>query len=75
MRRGAAELVVGGAKSASGDSNETVRVRMDRLDRMVNLTGELVITRSRFQIVARQPAAPAAYARIGGERRGPVSRH
>jgi chemotaxis protein histidine kinase CheA len=54
----------GGAKSGAGASagapkkaaaeNETVRVRMDRLDALVNLTGELVIARSRFQLVARQ---------------------
>jgi len=45
----------GGAPASGGSpANETVRVRMDRLDRMVNLTGELVITRSRFQIVANQ---------------------
>lgn len=37
--------------SKSGDSNETVRVRLDRLDKLVNMTGELVITRSRFQLV------------------------
>ena len=53
-RRASAEAAAASVKSAGGDSNETVRVRMDRLDRMVNLTGELVITRSRFQLVARQ---------------------
>lgn len=37
----------------SGET-ETVRVRMERLDKLVNLTGELVITRSRMQLVARQ---------------------
>lgn len=42
------------APAGGSDSNETVRVRMDRLDRMVNLTGELVVARSRFQLVARQ---------------------
>lgn len=43
------------AKAASGgESNETVRVRMERLDRMVNLTGELVVARSRFQLVTQQ---------------------
>ena len=42
------------APAGGNDSNETVRVRMDRLDRMVNLTGELVVARSRFQLVARQ---------------------
>lgn len=36
------------------DANETVRVRMERLDKMVNLTGELVVARSRFNLVARQ---------------------
>jgi two-component system chemotaxis sensor kinase CheA len=41
------------AAPPNGDSNETVRVRMDRLDRMVNLTGELVITRSRMHLVTR----------------------
>lgn len=35
------------------ESNETVRVRMERLDRMVNLTGELVVARSRFQLVTQ----------------------
>ncbi|MCA8977835.1 MAG: Hpt domain-containing protein, partial [Planctomycetes bacterium] len=44
------EPVVAVAAGKPG-ANETVRVRMDRLDRMVNLTGELVIARSRFQIV------------------------
>lgn len=39
---------------ANGDANETVRVRMERLDKMVNLTGELVVARSRFNLVARQ---------------------
>jgi two-component system, chemotaxis family, sensor kinase CheA len=41
------------SKNAQAEANETVRVRMDRLDRMVNLTGELVVARSRFQLVAR----------------------
>ena len=36
------------------DANETVRVRMERLDNLVNLTGELVVARSRVQLVARQ---------------------
>lgn len=40
--------------NANGDANETVRVRMERLDKMVNLTGELVVARSRFNLVARQ---------------------
>lgn len=40
-------------KKAAAET-ETVRVRMDRLDALVNLTGELVIARSRFQLVARQ---------------------
>ncbi len=46
----------GGPKAAgkAASENETVRVRMERLDKLVNLTGELVITRSRFQLVARQ---------------------
>lgn len=48
-----------GSSSRRGDSNETVRVRMERLDRMVNLTGELVIARSRFQLVVQQ-ARPLA---------------
>lgn len=47
-----------GAAAAGGAgadaANETVRVRMERLDSMVNLTGELVVARSRFQLVARQ---------------------
>lgn len=43
----------GPARRTSGEANETVRVRMERLDRMVNLTGELVIARSRFQLVAQ----------------------
>jgi two-component system chemotaxis sensor kinase CheA len=43
-----------GANGGGGDANETVRVRMERLDAMVNLTGELVVARSRFQLVARQ---------------------
>jgi two-component system chemotaxis sensor kinase CheA len=38
---------------AQSDANETVRVRMDRLDLMVNLTGELVVARSRFQLVTQ----------------------
>jgi two-component system chemotaxis sensor kinase CheA len=42
-----------GAKKKAPESNETVRVRMDRLDNLVNMTGELVITRSRFQVVSR----------------------
>ncbi len=42
------------AEKAAAEANETVRVRMDRLDRMVNLTGELVVARSRFQLVTRQ---------------------
>jgi two-component system chemotaxis sensor kinase CheA len=41
-------------KGGAADANETVRVRMDRLDKMVNLTGELVVTRSRLQLVVRQ---------------------
>ncbi|MCB9878367.1 MAG: chemotaxis protein CheA [Planctomycetes bacterium] len=41
-------------EQANAEANETVRVRMERLDRMVNLTGELVIARSRFQLVTRQ---------------------
>ncbi|MFK7740193.1 MAG: chemotaxis protein CheA [Planctomycetota bacterium] len=45
-----------GNQPAMSEANETVRVRMERLDRMVNLTGELVIARSRFQLVARQLA-------------------
>jgi two-component system, chemotaxis family, sensor kinase CheA len=53
-RRAPAEGSATSGKSPGGDGNETVRVRMDRLDRMVNLTGELVITRSRFQLVSRQ---------------------
>jgi two-component system chemotaxis sensor kinase CheA len=44
----------GGPVAAHAETNETVRVRMERLDRMVNLTGELVVARSRFQLVARQ---------------------
>jgi two-component system chemotaxis sensor kinase CheA len=40
--------------NGNAEANETVRVRMDRLDRMVNLTGELVITRSRLHLVTRQ---------------------
>jgi len=46
----------GAASKSSGgnESNETVRVRMERLDRMVNLTGELVVARSRFQLVTEQ---------------------
>ncbi|MFO1077776.1 MAG: chemotaxis protein CheA [Planctomycetota bacterium] len=43
-----------GGEAAGKEANETVRVRMDRLDRMVNLTGELVITRSRFRLVAQK---------------------
>ena len=45
-----------GAKSrmAQAEANETVRVRMERLDSMVNLTGELVVARSRFQLVAER---------------------
>ncbi|MBL8754813.1 MAG: chemotaxis protein CheA [Planctomycetes bacterium] len=43
-----------GPTAANPEANETVRVRMERLDRMVNLTGELVVARSRFQLVARQ---------------------
>jgi len=42
------------AKMAMAESNETVRVRMERLDTMVNLTGELVVARSRFQLVAER---------------------
>ncbi len=42
------------AAGKANAENETVRVRMERLDKLVNLTGELVITRSRFQLVARQ---------------------
>lgn len=38
---------------SQSDANETVRVRMDRLDLMVNLTGELVVARSRFQLVTQ----------------------
>ena len=41
------------SKMAQAEANETVRVRMERLDRMVNLTGELVVARSRFQLVTR----------------------
>lgn len=56
--RGAAaepEQAAAAAKaSGGGESNETVRVRMERLDRMVNLTGELVVARSRFQLVTQQ---------------------
>lgn len=40
--------------SGAADANETVRVRMERLDNLVNLTGELVVARSRVQLVARQ---------------------
>lgn len=53
-----ADKVEKGDKPAEGgngaDANETVRVRMERLDKMVNLTGELVVARSRFNLVARQ---------------------
>lgn len=42
------------SKMAQAESNETVRVRMERLDTMVNLTGELVVARSRFQLVAER---------------------
>jgi two-component system chemotaxis sensor kinase CheA len=41
-------------KMAQAEANETVRVRMERLDSMVNLTGELVVARSRFQLVAER---------------------
>ncbi len=41
-------------KMQAAEANETVRVRMERLDRMVNLTGELVIARSRFQLVTQR---------------------
>ncbi|HEB54037.1 MAG TPA: chemotaxis protein CheA [bacterium] len=41
------------SKMAMAEANETVRVRMERLDRMVNLTGELVVARSRFQLVTQ----------------------
>jgi len=44
----------GKGKMAQAEANETVRVRMDRLDSMVNLTGELVVARSRFQLVAER---------------------
>lgn len=47
----AARQTSGGGNEAN---NETVRVRMERLDSMVNLTGELVVARSRFQLVTRQ---------------------
>jgi two-component system chemotaxis sensor kinase CheA len=40
-------------KMGMAEANETVRVRMERLDRMVNLTGELVVARSRFQLVTQ----------------------
>ncbi|MFT4515389.1 MAG: two-component system chemotaxis sensor kinase CheA [Planctomycetota bacterium] len=42
-----------GGVMAQSDANETVRVRMERLDCMVNLTGELVVARSRFQLVTQ----------------------
>jgi len=48
-----AKAEAGKTKMAMAESNETVRVRMERLDRMVNLTGELVVARSRFQLVTQ----------------------
>lgn len=44
---GAATEEAGPARSGK-KSNETIRVGMDRLDRLMNLTGELVIARSRI---------------------------
>ncbi|MBK8099794.1 MAG: chemotaxis protein CheA [Planctomycetes bacterium] len=35
------------------EETETVRVKMERLDRLINMTGELVIARSRFQLATR----------------------
>ncbi|MFN7671431.1 MAG: chemotaxis protein CheA [Planctomycetota bacterium] len=50
----AADKPVEAGGGGSADANETVRVRMERLDNLVNLTGELVVARSRVQLVARQ---------------------
>ncbi|MFN9844861.1 MAG: chemotaxis protein CheA [Planctomycetota bacterium] len=50
----AADKPVEAGGGGGADANETVRVRMERLDNLVNLTGELVVARSRVQLVARQ---------------------
>lgn len=50
----AADKPVDAGGGGGADANETVRVRMERLDNLVNLTGELVVARSRVQLVARQ---------------------
>ncbi|MFN9757828.1 MAG: chemotaxis protein CheA [Planctomycetota bacterium] len=50
----AADKTVEAGGGGGADANETVRVRMERLDNLVNLTGELVVARSRVQLVARQ---------------------
>lgn len=55
------------ATPPTGEANETVRVRMDRLDRMVNLTGELVITRSRLHLVTRQMRSLQRVAELSAE--------
>ena len=47
-----------GVSKAVGKVAETMRVDIDRLDHLMNLTGELVVNRARFQQIANQ-FAPA----------------
>ena len=54
------------AEAGRGRIAETVRVDIDRLDRLMNLTGELVVTNARFNQIAGQLSPALRNARGSG---------
>ncbi len=46
--------VVGGSETAIGKTSETMRVEIDRLDNLMNLAGELVVNRARFEQISAE---------------------